>query len=130
MNIIGSPTISAAEARWLLIGTVLVVLWCIHHILVNRRIAAAKTAAEFIPDPTVQVSYRHENVQGDDLIVIKYQDGHEVYVCDTCGGNCGQCGMTSKFARLNGEHGTPSVDLNFLIKATKMDQPVMGFRRG
>lgn len=43
-------------------------------------------------------------------------------VCDTCGGNCGQCGITGKI-------GNAPVDLEHMIVATSMNNPVHGLRR-
>lgn len=42
--------------------------------------------------------------------------------CNTCGGNCGQCGTSLGM-------GLP-VDLEHMVKATGMNNPVNGFRRG
>jgi hypothetical protein len=46
-------------------------------------------------------------------------DGGWREVCDTCGGNCGQCGMTERL-------GNMPVDLMRLVRKTGMDQPVNG----
>lgn len=43
-------------------------------------------------------------------------------VCDTCGGNCGQCGITGRI-------GNVQLDMDHLIKATGMDKTVHGLRR-
>lgn len=43
-------------------------------------------------------------------------------VCDTCGGNCGQCGMTERL-------GNPGFSLDRIIKKTGMNNPVAGLPR-
>ena len=43
-------------------------------------------------------------------------------VCDTCGGNCGQCGLTDKLGNIQ-------TDLGTLIQNTEMYKPPAGFRR-
>jgi hypothetical protein len=40
-------------------------------------------------------------------------------VCDTCGGNCGQCGMTERL-------GNPGFSLDRIIAKTGMNNPVNG----
>ena len=43
-------------------------------------------------------------------------------VCDTCGGNCGQCGITGRIGNI-----APSMD--YLIVSTGMNNPPAGLRR-
>jgi hypothetical protein len=49
-------------------------------------------------------------------------DGGWREVCDTCGGNCGQCGMTERL-------GNMPVDLGRLVRKTGMNRPVAGLPR-
>jgi hypothetical protein len=44
-------------------------------------------------------------------------------VCDTCGGNCGQCGMTERL-------GNPGFSLDRIIEKTGMNKPVAGLPTG
>lgn len=50
-----------------------------------------------------------------DLLMVELEDGTTVYVCDTCGGNCGQCGITDKLDKLN-DGKTPPASMEALIR--------------
>jgi hypothetical protein len=88
---------------------------------ITIRRAILRSRAEPLHPNLKPTSERYDS----DLLKVTMPDGTIYYVCDTCGGNCGQCGITGKLSRLN-PNGTPAASLDWLVKATHMDQPVAG----
>lgn len=49
-------------------------------------------------------------------------NGVRTLVCDTCGGNCGQCGETDRLGNI-------PIDFDYMIKENKWNEPPAGFHQ-
>lgn len=101
------------NAAWLRIVSALAKL--IHDARLSEKGLTLDTTCRIAPPVTHEMAMRGTGWTRRDGVWCEY--------CTTCGGNCGQCGMTERL-------GNPGFDLDHIVKATGMNQPVAGLPRG